>query len=80
MNFYVIAETSCRTYTAVLSVSTKSKTISQFHEDWKLCSEKVCLNDFESNPINTCEEQYRLMKLKGWTITELSLEEPVMLP
>jgi len=80
LKFTTLAETSDGQYKTVISVSHPSKTLEQFGTDWADCSEKVCAIDFTSNPVNTVEEQYRLMGELGWKIKELPLEEPVTLP
>lgn len=78
--FTMIAETSDGEYKTVISASHPKKDLDKFNKDWADCSEKVCEIDFSVNPVNTIEEQYRLMKKRGWTITELELEETVTLP
>jgi hypothetical protein len=78
--FTMIAETSDGEYKAVITAEAKYKSLYQFNKDWGECSEKVCSIDFSKNPVNTCEEQYRLMKKRGWKIKEIALEEPVTLP
>jgi hypothetical protein len=78
--FTLLAHTSDNEYTAVLSVQHPKKGRIQFNKDWSACYVKVIVIDFSVNPVNTCEEQYRLMKKLGWTIKELSLEDPVTLP
>jgi hypothetical protein len=78
--FMVKAATSDDEYSTVLSVQHPKKDVKQFNKDWADCSEKVCKIDFTVNPVNTCEEQYRLMGKRGWKIKELSLENPVTLP
>lgn len=78
--FILKAETSDGEYSTVLSVQHPKKDVKQFNKDWADCSEKVCEIDFTVNPVNTCEEQYRLMGKRGWKIKELHLENPVTLP
>lgn len=78
MKFYVHAETSDREFTVTLSVSHPKKDLKQFQKDWAKCSEKVCAIDYTVNPVNTCEEQYRLMKKRGWKIKELDIKDTVL--
>lgn len=78
--FTMIAETTDGEYQAVITAEAKGRSIEQFNEDWAECSEEVCAIDFVENPVNTCEEQYRLMEERGWKIKELSLEDKVILP
>lgn len=74
------AETSDGQYTTVISAQHAMKNIKQFNKDWGKCHDKVCEIDFTKNPVNTCEEQYRLMGKLGWDIQELPLEDTVTLP
>jgi hypothetical protein len=76
----MIAETSDGEYQAVITAEAKYKSIKQFNKDWGECSAEVCAIDFTANPVNTCEEQYRLMKKRGWKINEIPLEDKVTLP
>ena len=78
--FTMIAETTDGEYQAVITAEAKYKSISHFNKDWEECSEEVRSTDLSKNPINTCEEQYRLMKERGWKIEELPLEDKVILP
>jgi hypothetical protein len=78
--FTMIAETSDKGYSTVISAEHPKKTLKKFNEDWGKCHDEVCAIDFSKNPVNSCEEQYRLMKKLGWTIRELPLEDPVTLP
>jgi hypothetical protein len=78
--FIMIAETSDKGYSTVISAEHSTKRLKQFNKDWGECYEKVCSIDFNETPGNTCEEQYRLMKKLGWKIKELPLEDTVTLP
>ena len=78
--FLMIAETSDKEYSTVISAEHLKKALKQFNEEWGKCYDKVCAIDFAGYPINTCEEQYRLMKKLGWKIKELPLEANVTLP
>lgn len=76
----MIAETSDSEYQAVITAEKKKATIEDFNKNWEECYKEVCKIDFYTNPANTCEEQYRLMKKRGWKIRELPLENKVTLP
>lgn len=78
--FIMIAETSDQRYSTVIRASHPKKTFNQFNKDWAKCYDKVCAIDFTVNPVNTCEEQYRLMEKLGWKIKDLPLEDTVTLP
>jgi hypothetical protein len=78
--FTMIAQTSDGEYSEVISAEHPKKNLKQFDKDWVICYDKVCKIDFAKNPVNSCEEQYRLMGKRGWKIERIETEDSVTLP